>query len=93
MRVRELAAPEARIVLVGCPDLSAAPGLPRLVRAVMRPNVRRVARMQQRVAAELGVPLVPLPREELTPEVFAVDGFHPGPLGHERVSAKVLAHL
>jgi lysophospholipase L1-like esterase len=93
MRVRELAAPDARIVIVGCPDLSAAPGLPWLVRAVMRPNVRRVARIQQRVAAELGVPLVPLPREELGAEVFAVDGFHPGPLGHERVSAKVLAHL
>jgi lysophospholipase L1-like esterase len=92
-RVRELAAPDARIVIVGCPDLSAAPGLPWLVRAMMRPNVRRVARIQQRVAAELGVPLVPLPREELGPDVFAVDGFHPGPLGHERVSAKVLAHL
>jgi lysophospholipase L1-like esterase len=92
-RVRELAAPDARIVIVGCPDLSAAPGLPWLVRAVMRPNVRRVARIQQRVAAELGVPLVPLPREELGPDVFGVDGFHPGPLGHERVSAKVLAHL
>jgi lysophospholipase L1-like esterase len=92
-RVREVAAPEARIVLIGCPDLSAAPALPRLVRVVMRPSVRRVARVQQRVAAALGVPLVPLPREELTPDVFAVDGFHPGPLGHERVSAKVLAHL
>lgn len=92
-RVRELAAPDARVVLVGCPDLSVAPGLPLLVRAVMRPNVRRIARIQQRVAAELGVPLVPVPREELGPEMFAADGFHPGPLGHERISAKVLAHL
>jgi len=92
-RVRELAAPDARIVLIGCPDLSAAPGLPWVLRRLMRPNVRRVARIQQRVAAELGVPLVPLPREELGPDVFATDGFHPGPLGHERVSAKVLAHL
>lgn len=92
-RVRELAAPDARVVIVGCPDLSVAPGLPWLLRAVIRPNVRRVSRVQQRVAAELGVPLVPLPREELGAEVFAVDGFHPGPLGHERVSAKVLAHL
>jgi len=92
-RVRELAAPDASIVLIGCPDLSVAPGLPWVLRRFMRPNVRRVARIQQRVAAELGVPLVPLPREELGPDVFAVDGFHPGPLGHERVSAKVLAHL
>ena len=92
-RVRELGAEDAKVVLVGVPDLSVAPGLPWLVRAVVRPNVRRVARVQQRVAAALGVPLVPVPREELTPDIFAVDGFHPGPLGHERITAKVLAHL
>jgi len=92
-RVRELAAPDVRIVLVGCPDLSAAPGLPWVLRMFMRPNVRRVVRIQQRVAAELGVPLVPLQREDLGPDVFAADGFHPGPLGHERVSARILAHL
>ena len=92
-RVRELAAPDVRIVIVGCPDLSAAPGLPWLLRTLMRPNVRRVTRIQQRVAADLGVALVPLPRDELGPNMFAADGFHPGPLGHERVSAKVLAHL
>ncbi len=92
-RVRELAAPDARIVLVGCPDLSVAPGLPWVLRAAMRPRIKRVARIQQRVATALDVPLVPLLREELGAEVFAADGFHPGPLGHERVSAKVLAHL
>lgn len=92
-RVRELAADDAKVVLVGVPDLSVAPGLPWLARAVVRPNVRRVARVQQRVAAALGVPLVPVPREELTPDTFAVDGFHPGALGHERITAKVVAHL
>ncbi len=92
-RVRELAAPDAKVVLVGVPDLSVAPGLPWLARAVVRPNVRRVARVQQRVAAAQGVPLVPVPREELTPDIFAADGFHPGPLGHERISARVLTHL
>jgi len=93
VRVRELAAPDAKVVLVGCPELSVAPGLPRLVRILMRSHVRRVARVQERVAAELGVPLVPLPRKELPPEVFADDGFHPGPLGHERVTGRVLALL
>jgi len=93
LRVRDLAAPDADIVLVGCPDLSVAPGLPRLVRIAMRSHVRRVAKIQERVASELGVPLVPLPRKDLPPEVFADDGFHPGPLGHERVSARVLALL
>lgn len=93
VRIRELAAPDARIVMVGCPDLSVAPGLPRLVRLGMRPLVRRVSRMQQRVADEEGIVLVPLPREQLTRDVFADDGFHPGPLGHERVAGRVLAHL
>jgi len=93
VRVRELAAPDVRIVLVGCPDLSVAPGLPRLVRLAMRPLVRRVVRMQQRVADEEGVVLVPLPRDQLTRDVFADDGFHPGALGHERVAGRVLTHL
>ena len=93
VRVRELAAPDAQLVLVGCPDLSVAPGLPLLVRLALRSHVRRVARIQERVTAELGVLLVPLPRKDLPPEVFADDGFHPGPLGHERVSGQVLALL
>jgi lysophospholipase L1-like esterase len=92
-RVRELAAPEVRIVLVGCPELSVAPGLPFVVRAMLHRHVRRVAKLQVRLAAELDVPLVTLPRSELPLEVFADDGFHPGALGHERVAARVLAHL
>jgi len=93
VRVREIAAPDARVVLIGCPDLSAAPGLPLLVRLAMRSHVRRVAKLQLRVATELDVPLVPIPRSELPAEVFADDGFHPGALGHERVSGRVLTLL
>jgi lysophospholipase L1-like esterase len=92
-RLREVAAPDAVLVIVGCPDLSVAPGLPYLVRPMLRWHVRRVARVQQRVADTMGVPLVPLPRDVLPPAVFADDGFHPGPLGHERVSARVLELL
>jgi lysophospholipase L1-like esterase len=93
VRVRELAAPGARVVMVGCPDLSVAPSLPFLLRVAMRPLARRVARLQERVAAEHGVAFVPLPRMQLGAEVFADDGFHPGPLGHERVAARILAIL
>ena len=93
VRIRDLAAPDVRIVLVGCPDLSVAPGLPRLVRLGMRPLVRRVVRVQQRVAAEEGIVVVPLPRDQLTRDVFADDGFHPGALGHERVAGRILAQL
>jgi lysophospholipase L1-like esterase len=92
-RVRTSAAEDARIVLIGCPDLSVAPGLPRLVRIAMRSHVRRIAKVQQRVATEADVPFMPLQRADLTHEVFADDGFHPGSLGHERVSGRVLAYL
>jgi len=92
-RVRALAAPEARIVLVGCPDLSVAPGLPLIARAYLRLHVRRVARVQERVAGALDVPMVGLPSRDLTPDVFAEDGFHPGPLGHERITGRILAAL
>ena len=93
VRIRDLAAPDVRIVLVGCPDLSVAPGLPRFVRLGMRPLARRVVRAQQRVADEEGIVLVPLPRDQLTRDVFADDGFHPGALGHERVAGRILAQL
>ena len=92
-RLREVAAPEATIVIVGCPDLSVAPSLPYLVRPMLRWHVRRVARVQARVADATGVPLVALPRDVLPPTVFADDGFHPGPLGHERVTSRVLELL
>jgi len=92
-RLREVAAPDAMLVIVGCPDLSVAPGLPFVVRPMLRWHVRRVARVQARVAEATGVPLVPLPRDVLPAGVFADDGFHPGPLGHERVTSRVLELL
>lgn len=92
-RLRQIAAPDATIVIVGCPDLSVAPGLPYLARPMLRWHVRRVARAQARVAAATGAPLVALPRDVLPPAVFADDGFHPGPLGHERVTSRVLELL
>lgn len=92
-RIRELAAADARVILVGCPDLSVAPGLPRLARLLMRRPVRRIARIQARVARALEVDVVALPRSVLEVAVFADDGFHPGALGHERVAARILALL
>lgn len=92
-RIRELAATDVRVVLVSCPDLSVAPGLPWLARVLLRRHVRRIARVQERVARAFGVPVVALPRSILEPAVFADDGFHPGSLGHERVAARVVALL
>lgn len=86
-------APDARVVLVSCPDLSAAPGLPAVVRPVVGLRCRAVARAQAEVAAAAQVPVVAIPRRDLPPEVFGEDGYHPGVLGHERMAASVLALL
>jgi lysophospholipase L1-like esterase len=83
----------SRVVLVGCPDLSVAPGLPRAVRPLVGWRCRAIARGQARVAARLGVPLLPLPRRDLVPETFGPDGFHPGPVGHARMAEAVAAAL
>lgn len=87
------AAPQAQVVLIGCPDLSAAPGIPRVLRAPLGWRCRIVARAQAEVARHLDVAVLWLPRSLLTPEVFGPDGFHPGAVGHERMAAGVLALL
>ena len=82
-----------RVVLVGCPDLSVAPGLPRAVQPLVGWRCRAIAGGQARVAARLGVPLLPLARRALGPETFGPDGFHPGPVGHARMAEGVATAL
>lgn len=91
--VREVAAPEAQIVFHTCPDLSMAPGLPLVLRPVVGWRCRRVAEAQHAVAAMHGVPVADLPRERLSPEVFGADRFHPGPVGHARLTERVVTIL
>lgn len=91
--VRARAASAATVVLLTCPDLSAAPGLPTVLRPPLGRRCRAVARLQQRVADEFGVSAVPAPRAALTPEVFGDDGFHPGARGHEALATAVVATL
>jgi lysophospholipase L1-like esterase len=91
--VRAAAAARAAVVLLTCPDLSAAPGVPWLLRPVLGWRCRALARRQAGVAAELGVPVVAVDRTALTPSVFGTDGFHPGALGHDRLAVAVLARL
>lgn len=88
--VREVAAPEARIVFHTCPDLSTAPGLPRVLRPVVGWRCRRIAEAQHAVATMHGVPVADLPRERLSHEVFGADRFHPGPVGHARLAERVV---
>jgi len=91
--VRARAADGVRIVLLTCPDLSMAPGLPWLLRPAVGRRCRALASAQERVAADLGVAVVPAGRTVLSDELFGPDGFHPGPVGHERLAEQVLERL
>jgi lysophospholipase L1-like esterase len=90
---RRRAADDAAILVLSCPDLSLAPGLPWLLRPVVGRRCRALAVAQERVATDLGVAVVRADRSVLSPELFGPDGFHPGPLGHERLSGEVLRRL
>lgn len=91
--IREVAAPEATIVLLSAPDLSVAPALPPILRGPLGWWCRTTARVQAAIAAQHGVEVISLPREALAPEVFGHDGFHPGTIGHERTAAEIVERL
>jgi lysophospholipase L1-like esterase len=93
LAIREVAAPHARIVFHTCPDLSMAPGLPVLLRPAVGWRCRRVAEAQHAVAAIHGITVADLPRERLSPEVFGADRFHPGAVGHARLTDRVVTIL
>ncbi len=83
----------ADIVLITCPDLSVAPGLPPVLRAIVGRRCRTIARAQEEVARTLGIVTLDLERDRLPPEVFGPDGFHPGAVGHGRLAARVVELL
>jgi lysophospholipase L1-like esterase len=91
--LRAITARRDAIVLLSCPDLSAAPGVPLALRPLLGWRCRAVARLQREVAGALAVPVVPADRGLLRREVFGPDGFHPGTLGHELLAAEVLRRL
>ena len=91
--IRDRAAPDADVILISAPDLSVAPGLPKVLCPPLGVLCRATARVQERVAEEFGVSVMALPREALPPDVFGEDGFHPGEIGHARLAGGVLARL
>jgi lysophospholipase L1-like esterase len=91
--VRDRAAEGAHIVFLTCPDLSAAPGLPRVLTPVVGARCRALARAQTEVAARHGVATIAASKPLLAPEVFGRDGFHPGPVGHALLAEQTLELL
>jgi lysophospholipase L1-like esterase len=85
-----------RVVVLGPADLASAPIVPPLIRPVLRQRVRACETVLRRAVArfpharhfgpsDLGAPL--------TPDLFAVDGFHPNESAHTLIADAVLARL
>lgn len=85
-------APGAEIVLLTCPDLGTAPGLPRPLAPAVRWRCRLLAAAQSRAAARAGAAVVATPGP-LSAEVFGADGFHPGPAAVEQLAEHTAAVL
>lgn len=87
-----VAAPRARTVLVGCPDLSTAPGLPWPLNVLIGWRCRQVRAAQAVAAAEAGITFV---AHRTPPEVghFGPDGLHPGPAGQAAAAVAVVGGL
>ena len=84
------AAPGAVRVLVGAPDLGAAPALPRPANRAVGWLTGRVGARQAGWLADSGMVVVPVGRPTTH---FAVDGFHPGPTGTPLIAGWVLAAI
>jgi len=91
--IQRRAAEGASIILITCPDLSMAPGLPPVLRPIVGHRCRRVARAQEAVARTCGIVTLDLERDRLPPEVFGSDDFHPGEVGHARLATRVVELL
>lgn len=91
--VRDRAAEGAHVVFLTCPDLSAAPGLPRVLTPVVGARCRAMARVQLELAARHGVSAIATPKPLLAPEVFGRDGFHPGSVGHALLAERTIELL
>lgn len=91
--VAERVADGAKVVLLTCPDLSVAPGLPRVLTPLVGMRCRAMASVQTEVARRHGVPTLGIPKPLLPPEVFGPDGFHPGTAGHALLAERTVELL
>jgi hypothetical protein len=90
VRAIRAVAPDARIVLVGAPDLRHAPALPQPLRRLVGWLTGRVGRAQAGWLAEHGVDVV----EIGTPASdFGPDGFHPGPTATPTIAGWIVDRL
>ncbi|UQS22071.1 SGNH/GDSL hydrolase family protein [Amycolatopsis thermalba] len=77
------------VLLAGVPPLGAFPSLPQPLRLVLGLRGEALDAAAATLAALPGVTHCPVPREVVDPELFATDGFHPGPAGYRLWAGKL----
>ena len=70
------------VLLAGVPPLAALPSLPQPLRLVLGLRGEALDAAAATLADLPGVTHCPVPRAVVDPELFAADGFHPGPAGY-----------
>ncbi|MBB4686876.1 SGNH/GDSL hydrolase family protein [Amycolatopsis jiangsuensis] len=78
------------VMLAGVPPLGSFPALPRPLQDVLGARASALDRAVRALDRLPAVTYTPFAEDLLSPELFAVDGFHPGPAGY-REWARVLA--
>jgi len=77
------------VVLAGVPPLGAFPTLPQPLRLVLGLRGAALDAAAATLAALPGVTHCPVPRAVVQPDLFAPDGFHPGPAGYHLWAEKL----
>ncbi|GAB3584206.1 SGNH/GDSL hydrolase family protein [Amycolatopsis endophytica] len=77
------------VLLAGVPPLGAFPSLPQPLRLVLGLRGAALDASAAALAALPGVTYCAVPREVVNPDLFAADGFHPGPAGYRRWAEKL----
>ncbi|UWP92632.1 SGNH/GDSL hydrolase family protein [Aliiroseovarius crassostreae] len=81
-----------RVIVAGIPPLGAFPLLPQPLRWFLGLQARRFDRALAQQAAELRVDYMPFD-VPMTPEMWAEDGFHPGPNTYQLMGERVAAQI
>ncbi|SDX17279.1 Lysophospholipase L1 [Amycolatopsis xylanica] len=77
------------VLLAGVPPMDRFPVLPRPLRAVLGARSAALDAAAVRLTRVPGVGHAPMPSEILADDLFAADGFHPGPAGYRKWAAQL----
>jgi lysophospholipase L1-like esterase len=81
------------IVLAGVPPMERFPVLPQPLRAVLGLRAHALDAAAAALAVLPGVRHAPMPLDEIPPDAFAADGFHPGPTAYRIWASQLARHV